>query len=87
MTKSNRINRINWTLILGLPSALAALASVLTFVISKDFRCTVTHPNTKVIFLGMGRKNAAISGSDCGDRILPMILDIFPYSTQYSYPI
>ncbi|MEH2193591.1 MAG: hypothetical protein V7K98_13285 [Nostoc sp.] len=43
MTKSHRINRINWTLILGIPSALAALASVLTFVISKDFRCNVTH--------------------------------------------
>ncbi|MBH8564558.1 hypothetical protein I8748_20620 [Nostoc sp. CENA67] len=40
MTKANRIN---WTLILGVPGALAALASVFTFLISKDFRCAVTH--------------------------------------------
>jgi len=40
MTKSKKIN---WALILGVPGTLAALASVFTFAISKDFRCSIAH--------------------------------------------
>jgi|GEM_PF-6675440 len=37
------MGKTNWNLILGIPGALAALASVATFVVSKDVRCSITH--------------------------------------------
>lgn len=48
----------NWTLILGIPGALAALVSILTFVISKDFRCSITHLS-------------GIKSDQCGDNAFP----------------
>ncbi|WP_335022442.1 hypothetical protein [Nostoc sp.] len=35
----------------------------------------------------MGRKNSAICDLGCGDRIMPIIFDILPYSTPYKYPM
>lgn len=38
-----RNNKINWTLILGIPGAALALIGILTSLVSKDFRCSITH--------------------------------------------
>jgi hypothetical protein len=35
--------RINWTLAIAVPSAMAAMTTIYAFMVSKEFRCSITH--------------------------------------------